>query len=614
MDTVNMSNGGLSDFLSQVGLAAHPAQNSGNRPASISETNADWAKTLATAACWAQTGNSYFPVSNVVKAVPPGAYKCMVSDQGPYLEKMLINIDHLLSLPDSATEILLEEFSQFWKLRTPFDDRGFTFKRGMLMWGPPGCLAANTELRYSTRDPDGKKRTSKVSTIERLYQAFNRIKGHKRGQYQLALPDSVHYVASVDDEGKVFRNRVVNVIKSGAKECFLLKTESGLAIEATSDHKFRSEGKFLPLTKLMVGDTVEVHINNPVNISERKEKKSRKFVYVKHHPFARVKFAGDGKYKYHVLPFARAVVEANMNGLHVDNYIEKLNTGFIDFKFLKKSDDVHHKDEDCTNDFISNLEVIDHSEHQKLHGLQEQDLWYVTTDDVITSITSVGVKETYDIQMETPYNNFVASNFVVHNSGKTSAIWQMTQRLIKDLAGAVLFVDNPQNVIWCINILRRIEPTRPIITVMEDIDAIIQQHGEHALLALLDGEFQTDNVVHIATTNYPQYLDRRFVDRPSRFDTIMQIGMPSEAARKVYFRAKESSLSDSDLERWVRLTKGYSIAHLREVIIAIKCFGQSEEDVFERLDAMRDAIQVNEYGEARQRVGFTAVNQVKRHR
>jgi hypothetical protein len=328
---------GLSEFLEQVGSAARTDNSPGNRPQSISETNSDWAKTLAAAACWAKTGNTYFPVSNVVSAVPPGAYKCCCNDQGPYLEKMTIRIDDLLNLPDSATEILLAEFSQFWKLKNHFDGRGFTFKRGMLMWGPPG-------------------------------------------------------------------------------------------------------------------------------------------------------------------------------------------------------------------------------------------------------------------------------------SGKTSAVWQMTQRLVRDLEGAVLFVENPQTVIWCINVLRRIEPNRPIITVMEDIDAIIAQHGEHALLALLDGEFQTDNVVHIATTNYPQYLDRRFVDRPSRFDTILEIGMPSSAARKVYFQAKESSLGEDELERWVSRTDGYSVAHLREVIIAIKCFGQNEDDVFERLDAMRNAIKVNEYGESRGQVGFVQVHPIKRHR
>jgi predicted AAA+ superfamily ATPase len=297
-----------------------------------SEAPGDWAKTLAVASCWAQTGDSFFPVAGVVDSIPPGAYRCCMSNTGPYLEKMKVNIDHLLALPDSAVERLLEEFSQFWKLRGEFDKRGFTFKRGMLMWGPPG-------------------------------------------------------------------------------------------------------------------------------------------------------------------------------------------------------------------------------------------------------------------------------------SGKTSGIWQMTQRLVRDHKGVVIFVEQPQLATWCLGFLQRIEPDRAIVTVMEDIDAMIRNHGEHNLLALLDGENQINNVVHIATTNYPHLLDRRFIDRPSRFDTIMKVGMPSSEAREVYFKAKEPQLAADVIKRWVSKTDGYSVAHLREVCIATQCFLQPEDKVFERLNAMRQIDSFNDLnddGEERERAGFLA--------
>lgn len=326
----------MDEFYRQIDYAAHGEQNTagGLNPmrtptVAAAEQPSEWAKTVAAAACWAQTGNSYFPVSDVVRSIPPGAYRCKMSQQGPYLEKMKIEIDALLHLPDSTTEKLLTEFAHFWKLKASFDKRGFTFKRGMLMWGPPG-------------------------------------------------------------------------------------------------------------------------------------------------------------------------------------------------------------------------------------------------------------------------------------SGKTSAVWQMTQVLVKGHKGVVVFVEEPTLATWCLAALRRIEPDRKIVTVTEDIDAIIRQHGEHALLALLDGENQIENVVHVATTNYPHLLDRRFVDRPSRFDTIMKVGMPSALARETYFKAKEPTLKPEDLDRWVARTDGYSVAHLREVCIAIKCFGQSEESVFERMDAMKAPITLTEDGDDEASpVGFT---------
>lgn len=37
-------------------------------------------------------------------------------------------------------------------------------------------------------------------------------------------------------------------------------------------------------------------------------------------------------------------------------------------RYLKKNEDVHHRDEDTTNNDIKNLEVIDHVEHEKHHN------------------------------------------------------------------------------------------------------------------------------------------------------------------------------------------------------------------------------------------------------
>lgn len=325
-----MTSAGYRSFNELVGSATRDRAASPPQPSQGALADGDWAQVAASARCWAQSGDSFFPVSEVVKEIPPGAYRCRNSNRGPYLERMPIETDALLALPDGAVENLLAEFRKFWTLRKNFAERGFTFKRGMLMWGPPG-------------------------------------------------------------------------------------------------------------------------------------------------------------------------------------------------------------------------------------------------------------------------------------SGKTSAIWQMTQELVRSHNGIVVFVEEPQIASICISLIRRIEPDRPMISVMEDLDALVGQHGDHGYLALLDGETQISNVVHLATTNYPEYLDRRFVDRPSRFDTIMLVDMPSPEARKAYFEKKEPSLDEFALRRWVERTDGYSIAHLREVIIAIKCFEQTEDEVFSRLDTMRgERPESDGLGGARKRVGFGA--------
>lgn len=140
--------------------------------------------------------------------------------------------------------------------------------------------------------------------------------------------------------------------------------------------------------------------------------------------------------------------------------------------------------------------------------------------------------------------------------------------------------------------MRRIEPERPLICVLEDINEMVDQYGEHALLALLDGETQIDNVVFVATTNYPERLDQRLVNRPSRFDEIIKIGMPSAEARSVYFRARlnKMELSDGKLAEWVKDTEGLSIAHLKEIVVAVYCLGREYAETLKRLKSMRNGL------------------------
>jgi SpoVK/Ycf46/Vps4 family AAA+-type ATPase len=125
--------------------------------------------------------------------------------------------------------------------------------------------------------------------------------------------------------------------------------------------------------------------------------------------------------------------------------------------------------------------------------------------------------------------------------------------------------------------------------VLEDLDAIVERCGESELLSLLDGEGQIDNVVFIATTNYPERLDPRIVNRPSRFDRVVKIGMPTKAARKMYIASR---LGDdfADLELWSAETKDLSIAHIKEIIVSVHCLGLTFEDTLARVKLMKNVV------------------------
>lgn len=107
------------------------------------------------------------------------------------------------------------------------------------------------------------------------------------------------------------------------------------------------------------------------------------------------------------------------------------------------------------------------------------------------------------------------------------------------------------------------------------------------MLALLDGESQISNVCNIATTNYPGKLGARIINRPSRFDERIYVGMPSPEAREVYLRNVAPEINDQTLVRWVADTDKMSVAHLKELAVAILCLDQDYDDVIKRLRSMK---------------------------
>lgn len=173
-------------------------------------------------------------------------------------------------------------------------------------------------------------------------------------------------------------------------------------------------------------------------------------------------------------------------------------------------------------------------------------------------------------------------------SGKTITVTFLAKDLIKR-NGIVLVCTNPELISRAMVQLRKVEPERPIICILEDIDEIINRFGEPVLLSLLDGENQINNVVYVATTNYPERLDPRIINRPSRFDEIIKIGMPTDEVRSIYLKSKlfENEISDDVIEKWVKDTEGLSIAHLKELIVAITCLDRDYNETIKRLQNMK---------------------------
>ena len=92
-------------------------------------------------------------------------------------------------------------------------------------------------------------------------------------------------------------------------------------------------------------------------------------------------------------------------------------------------------------------------------------------------------------------------------NGKTSLIHMISNKLINDYNGIIIMINDGDDLAWyskCVQSFREIEPTRKIVTIIEDFENLTaSRQCTGQLLQLLDGNAQIDNMVTIATTNYP---------------------------------------------------------------------------------------------------------------
>jgi RecA/RadA recombinase len=329
---------------------------------------------------------------------------------------------------------------------------GVGWPRGRIIeaFGPEFCLDGSTFVQYNVRRSDGSVANHKGGTIERLYERFHGLSpsGDGRGKYQRTRTEDCDFFApSVNEEDRVFQNRVVDVVCTGKRACWEVETESGARLVATKDHKFLVGSRFVALRRLRLGDELSLHRNEPYRLDEDKKPNAHRPEWlVKYHPRASIKIvrALERGYEntYRRLPRAHAVVEAAANGLSCAEYRRRLNAGELDgLYFVDPTMHVHHKNENGVDDRLENLVVVEASEHLRQHAIERHNnLRFVVVPDPIVSIKPVGERSTYDLRMEAPYNNYIANDLVVHNSGKTTLALHAIAAVQK-AGGVAAFID-----------------------------------------------------------------------------------------------------------------------------------------------------------------------------
>lgn len=138
--------------------------------------------------------------------------------------------------------------------------------------------------------------------------------------------------------------------------------------------------------------------------------------------------------------------------------------------------------------------------------------------------------------------------------------------------------------------LRDIQPDTPLVVLMEDFETTLRHVNESQLLNLLDGVESLHKVLFIATTNYPETLAERVINRPSRFDVRIRVDNPGATVRRLYLDRLLQEGDVIDVDRYVRDTAGMSLAHVKELFVSVHVLGNDYQLTVRRLAQMREKV------------------------
>ena len=304
-------------------------------------------------------------------------------------------------------------------------------KASVIVWlvGPSQCLSGDTVISTS-RGGNGRQ-----FTLKYLYNATN---GNPDGLNMKGFdPNVVTKVRSFDGK-EIHLNQALKFIYSGKKEVFNLSLNDGKSLKLTADHQVMTKRGYVKLQDMTMDDLVMVDSLNAVN-SGKAPKRDGKRGAVNNlwfHPYAtKVKTNKESRgYTLKVRSY-QAIYDAAQNGISLEEFVQIVKTDAKKAKSLKyvnpKITQIHHKNGDCSDDRIENLEAISKSEHSKEHGLHANFNQGIPSYVGIKEIVKVGIEDVYDISCNAPYHNFVANGIVVHNCGKSMLVKHLGEKLCR---------------------------------------------------------------------------------------------------------------------------------------------------------------------------------------
>ena len=96
-------------------------------------------------------GAAYTAAGKTVGELVPGYYDLSSANGQVFFVPVHARTDELLEFPDSASEQVIQGIGDFWDREDMYRKYDIPFRRGILLWGPPGSGKTST-LQLIARD------------------------------------------------------------------------------------------------------------------------------------------------------------------------------------------------------------------------------------------------------------------------------------------------------------------------------------------------------------------------------------------------------------------------------------------------------------------------------
>jgi len=113
---------------------------------------------------------------------------------------------------------------------------------------------------------------------------------------------------------------------------------------------------------------------------------------------------------------------------------------------------------------------------------------------------------------------------------------------------------------------------QPAVLFIEDVDRCLKGVTLDTIKTEMDGMNPNDGILTILSTNFPNELPATLIDRPGRFDDVIEFSLPAPIERfkilKMYSNKIDITDKDNSLAKVTNETEGLTPAHLKEIVVS----------------------------------------------